>query len=85
MAEVVAILRAGPQELGWTSYAAVDDLVEDLRQFTERAVSGDAGAALQLRVLFAATGALQTASIDSGWAETFLDLAERFDRESAGL
>lgn len=38
-----------------------------------------------LEILFAPTGSLQGVSIDSGWGERFLGLADRFERAIADL
>lgn len=79
VAEVVALVETRPQDLGWTQWDDQPTMVADLHDHIRRLRTDDASRVDELRVVFAPTGSLQEASISSGWAETYLVLAARFD------
>ena len=77
--ETRALLARPDNNFAWSSWknadaalVAIDALIESLRNGAELD-------AAQLRVLFAPTGPIQEVSLSSGWADAFLELADRFD------
>lgn len=77
--DVAALVETRPQDLDWTRWADQPTMVADLRDHIRRLRACDASRLDELRLIFAPTGSLQEASISSGWAETYLLLAARFD------
>ena len=65
--------------IGNLGSSADDDLSQDLRSAVAQLRAGDASSVPHLRLLFAPTGRIQERSLDEGWGDEFLGLAERFD------
>ena len=63
---------------GWTDEAAA---MAEVNEILAKLRTGKVPDRLQMEVLFAPTGPLQELSLSSGWADDFLKLAARFDRE----
>jgi hypothetical protein len=61
----------------WNDSAAAISELETLYNKIER---NEYSALIELKILFAPTGSLQDLSIDNGWADEFLVLAEQFDK-----
>ena len=81
LAQVLAIVRSGPQDVTWQSrYRDDDELVADLIDHLERATSGDTSRLGELKLLFAPTGALCEIAISSGWSQEYAELGNRLDR-----
>ena len=88
--ELVAVLEEAKQllarpdnDFSWsylgdaeTAVAEVDGLIATIRD-------GGKPDVLALQVLFTVTGPIQEVSLSSGWADEFLDLAQRFDHAIA--
>lgn len=68
----------------WSYFESPEAAVTEVEQFLVRAQQHDPDVIFELRVLFAPTGALQDTSMNSGWAERFLELAETFDNATKG-
>jgi hypothetical protein len=82
--EVMVYLQRPDADLGWghSPYESPSDLLAEVELLTARldlAVEVTEDDVLALRLLFAPTGALQEASIATGWGEEFLVLAARAD------
>jgi hypothetical protein len=66
-------------EFLWSSWRNVDQALGEVEQYRTEIHKGDYTHIPELHLIFAPTGPLQELSIDSGWGEKFLALAERFD------
>lgn len=77
--EDVRLFTSESEDSGWahTNLANIDALL-DLA--INELQNGRLPNLSDLRLLFAPTGSLQETSLSNGWANTFLMLAEEFDR-----
>jgi hypothetical protein len=73
-----ALLARPDNNFGWSSWKNAGAALKEIDALIER-VSTGAAPDPELRVLFAPTGPIQEVSVSSGWGDTFLQLAERFD------
>ena len=74
------LLLARPENnFVWSSWEDSEAALREIDALIASVCSGALPDPHQLTVLFAPTGPIQEVSIDSGWGETFLELAERFD------
>jgi hypothetical protein len=79
--ELLSIVQSGSQDLDWQPwYEDERQLVEDLRDHADRARRGDDSRLPELKFMLAPTGALNEIAISSGWAASYLRLANEFDR-----
>ena len=77
---LIAALRAGPQDLTWQStYLDEAEVVADLRDHLDRLRAGDRSRLPELRFALLPTGPLQEIAVSSGWGDTYVRLANRFD------
>ena len=82
--EEARILVALPEnEFIWSSWQDTESALEEIDGILETLRSGGIPTRLTMSVLFAPTGPMQELSIDSGWGQEFLALAERFDEAMA--
>ena len=84
--EILQVLRetrellAGPDSnFEWSGWDSAESALREIDSLIECIHTGAILDAKQLGVLFAPTGPIQEVSSSSGWAETFLELAARFD------
>ena len=77
--DLLAQLRATPQDTAWSSYPNGDALVADVERLSALIEQGDPDAERTLRLLFAPTGALQETALSSGWSDNYMRLADRLD------
>ena len=63
----------------WSSWENAEGALKEIDELIKSAESSQKIDILALEVIFAPTGTMQEASLSSGWAESFLKLAERFD------
>ena len=61
------------------------DLIEDLRDHAERMRRGDSSRLPELRYVLLPLGALNEIAFSSGWGESYVRLANRFDEIYIGL
>jgi hypothetical protein len=74
------LLLARPENnFAWSSWTDAESALREIDGLIASVSSGSLSDLHQLSVLFAPTGPLQEVSIDSGWGDTFLELAERID------
>ncbi|WP_081463490.1 hypothetical protein [Hylemonella gracilis] len=66
-------------DFAWSSWANAAEAQAEIRVLIELALSGVVPERGTVAVLFAPTRPLQEISLSSGWAESFLKVAERFD------
>jgi hypothetical protein len=73
-----AFLARPDNNFAWSSWRNAQAALQEIDGLIER-VSLGAADPQELRVLFAPTGPIQEVSSSSGWGDTFLELAGRFD------
>lgn len=83
--EVVVLLRRPDTDTAYSRYKNAHEAVAEMETHLHCIEVGDFSKLRDLEILFAPTGTLQDISINSGWGEYFLTLAERFDRYVASL
>ncbi len=66
-------------EFIWSSWRDTEHALEEIDGILSALTSAEVPEGLSMRVIFAPTGPMQELSIDSGWGQEFLDLADRFD------
>jgi len=84
--DLVSVLEEAKQliaipgnDFAWSTWDDCDEALAELDSHIAMVRAGDRSKRLDLRVLFAPTGPLQELSLSSGWAQSFLNLAARFD------
>ena len=80
VSKVITVCEVSPQYVDWAGYRDQDELLADLRDHASRLRAGDTSRLAELRVLFLPTGPLQDIAIDSGWSDTYMRLASRFEQ-----
>ena len=81
--EVLEFLDREDADLGWASHREVAAARLDYRDHLERVTRNDFSRLFELTMAFAPTAELQEASMASGWAERYIELAAHFDRLTA--
>ena len=71
-------LRRAGSDVSWSGWSSVQEAVAEIEAMIGIVRTG-ADPPARMMLLFAPTGPLQEASMSSGWATEFLDLAYRFD------
>ncbi len=79
MEEARVLLMRPDNDFAWSSWVDRDDALAEVDALIARLRAGELPEDRSLSVLFAPTGPLQEVSISSGWGDTFLLLARRFD------
>jgi hypothetical protein len=74
------LLALPENDFAWSSWANQAAAVAEVEAMLVRVEAGELPDRTSLSVLFAPTGPIQEVSLSSGWADTFLKLAERYDR-----
>ena len=77
--ETRTLLARPDNNFDWSSWKNADAALEEIDALIESLRNGAGLDAAQLRVLFAPTGPIQEVSLSSGWADAFLELADRID------
>lgn len=84
--ELAAVLReargllAHPgNDFSWSSWETQADALAEIDRQITAVEAGRLPPEPDLAVLFAPTGPIQEVSVSSGWAEEFLEVADRFD------
>jgi hypothetical protein len=78
--DLLTIVQSNRQDLNWQpDYSNERDLIEDLRDHAERMRRGDSSRLPELRYVLLPTGALNEIAFSSGWGESYVRLANRFD------
>lgn len=79
MKEVKEIIDSPNTDVAWSRYNTVEEVINDLDSCIEQLKEKDKSVIEKLKILFAPTGTFQEISIDSGWSDKYLELANRFD------
>ena len=77
--EARQLLARPANNFDWSAWENADAALREIDAVVQTLDTGGQPDSLQLRVLFGPTGPIQEVSISSGWGDTFLTLAERFD------
>lgn len=85
-AELIHVLESAMElveipgnDFTWSSWESADEARNEIQSLIAQIRSGRLPDRLDVSVLFAPTGPLQELSLSSGWAESFLKIAGRFD------
>lgn len=77
--EVKEIVDSPNTDVAWSGYNDVEEVIKDLDFYIKQLKQKDKSVIEELKILFAPTGAFQEISIDNGWSDKYLELANRFD------
>ena len=72
------LLALESNDFSWSSWKDQNHAISEVDSII---IALENGSIPEIRDLFAPTGPLQEVSLSSGWAQEFLELAERFDKE----
>jgi len=72
------LLALESNDFSWSSWKDQNHAISEIDSII---ISLENGSIPEIGVLFAPTGPIQEVSLSSGWAQEFLELAERFDKE----
>jgi hypothetical protein len=81
----VELLSLPDNDFAWSSWENRDAAVAEVQWMLGLVERGELPDRVSVSVLFAPTGPIQEVSLSSGWSETFLKVAERFDRAERKL
>ena len=74
------LLSLPDNDFAWSSWANQAAAAAEIEALLAVVESGELPDRTSVSVLFAPTGPIQEVSLNSGWADAFLKLAERYDR-----
>lgn len=77
--ETRALVALPGNDFRWTRWEHAAEALAEVDSFLEDLQTGHLSHWWDLEMLFAPTGQLQELSMSSGWGETYLHLAARFD------
>ena len=72
------LLALESNDFSWSSWKDQNHAISEVDSII---IALENGSIPEIRDLFAPTGPIQEVSLSSGWAQEFLELAERFDKE----
>lgn len=81
----VELISLPDNDFLWSSWENRDAAVAELQSMLSLLEGGTLPDRVSVSVLFAPTGPIQEVSLSGSWAETFLKVAERFDRAEKQL
>ena len=81
----VELLSLPDNDFAWSSWADQAAAVGEVEALLAVVEAGGLPDRLSVSVLFAPTGPIQEVSISSGWGDTFLKVAECYDRAERRL
>lgn len=81
----IELLSLEDNDFTWSRWKDQAEAVNEMRSVLSVVEAGDLPDRLKVTVLFAPTGPIQEVSLSSGWGETFLKVAEKFDRAEQEL
>lgn len=83
LADVRGLLTTYEQDLVWSYYKDLDELLAEVDRHVSRLAQGDLGCLAELELLFAPTAGLNEIALSSGWADEYLAFGRRFDAARA--
>ena len=81
----VELLSIEDNDFAWSSWKDSSAAVAEVSRLLAIVEAGGIPDRLAVSVIFAPTGPMQEVSISSGWGETFLKVAERYDYAEKGV
>lgn len=75
----IELVSLSDNDFSWSSWESADVARSEMKGMINLVEQGCLPERLEVSVLFAPTGPLQEVSLSSGWAETFLNVAEKYD------
>jgi hypothetical protein len=75
----IELLSMEGNDFAWSSWRDQQEAVEEVAALLSVLEAGRLPERTDVSILFAPIGPIQDVSISSGWGETFLKLAERYD------
>ena len=72
-------LAIAENDFAWSSWESQASALDEIDGLIHALQSGGGIDTLNLRCLFAPTGPIQEVSLSSGWAQVFIELANKFD------
>nr|WP_321989298.1 hypothetical protein [Desulfuromonas acetoxidans] len=76
----VELVSLPDNDFSWSSWESFDAARSEMKDMISLLEQGCLPERVKVSVLFAPTGPLQEVSLSSGWAETFLKVAEKYDK-----
>jgi hypothetical protein len=83
MKETRAFLALPGNDFVWSSWEDQEDALSEIDSIITKLENGSLPP--NISILFAPTGPVQEVSLSSEWGKSFLDLADRFDKEYANV
>jgi hypothetical protein len=75
----IELLSIEGNDFAWSSWRDQREAVEEVTALLSAIEAGNLPDRVDVAVLFAPTGPIQEVSVSSGWGDTFLKLAQRYD------
>lgn len=75
----IELISLPENDFSWSTWEGEEQAKAELLGLVSTLKSGELPKKLDVSVLFAATGPLQELSLSSGWADTFLKVADKYD------
>jgi hypothetical protein len=75
----IELLSIEGNDFAWSSWKDQREALGEITALLTALEAGDLPDRADVAILFAPTGPIQEVSLASGWGETFLKLAERYD------
>lgn len=79
----IELIALEDNDFSWSGWEGKQDATQELLGLIDVLNSGALPKKLTVDVLFAPTGPLQELSLSSGWAQTFLNVAGKYDEVAA--
>ena len=77
--EARLLLRLPSNDFSWSSWENADQATAEIDSYLHQIEANDFSSALDMAVLFTIAGPIQEVSLSSGWSDSFIRLANRFD------
>ena len=81
----IELLSLDGNDFAWSSWNDAHEAVAEIQAILAVVEAGRVPDRLDVSVIFAPTGPMQEVSLSSGWGQTFLKVAERYDYAEKGL
>jgi len=81
----IELLSLEGNDFAWSYWLDAGEAVSEVRFMLDLVKRGVLPERMDVAVLFLPTGPIQEVSLSSGWAETFLKVAERYDHVETRL
>ena len=76
----IELVQIPDNDFCWSCWEDSDDATKEITTLLNMVKSHTLPERVDVGVLFATTGPLQEVSLSSGWAKTFLEVAEKYDQ-----